>query len=171
MNTASMTKNSIMLMAAAALAFSVASCGGQNAAGNSGHVQEPDGTHLAASTGAPAAGTGGVPSCDAVVGKMGDMMREAMYSAVPENKQELADRMYHKVMEVMLISCNEDQWPEEVKTCIIDARNDKDMDECGDRGGEEFENRVRERMTPVMEEIMQEMAEEMGSTADDESDD
>jgi hypothetical protein len=154
-------KTSIVLVAATALA--VASCGSRGAAGDG--VNAPDGAHpVAASTEVPVADTGGGgASCDAVMGKMADMMRVQMDSYFPEDKQELADRMQVKIMEAMFVSCNEDQWPDEVKTCIMDAKDDKAMDECGDKGGEEFEDKVRKRMTPVMEEMMKEMAAEFDS--------
>jgi hypothetical protein len=129
-----MNKLSIVLVAAS-LAFGIAACGKDK---------------------------GGAASCDAVVAKMTDMMGKQMTSEIPADKKELADKMQAKIKTVMLVSCKEDQWPEEVKKCIMEANDEKAMDECGDKGGKEFEDKVRQRLTPVMEEMMKEMAAAMG---------
>ena len=92
-------------------------------------------------------GDGGGASCDAVVAKMSDMMGKQMTGAIPPDKKALADKMQAKIKEVMLVSCKEDKWPEEVKKCVMDAKDEKAMDECGDKGGKEFEDKVL-GMTP-----------------------
>jgi hypothetical protein len=100
---------------------------------------------------------GGAASCDAVVAKMSDMMGKQMTGAIPADKKEVADKMQVKVNEVMLVSCKEDNWPEDVRKCIVAAQDEKAMQECGEKGGKEFEEKIRQRMTPVVEEMMKEM--------------
>ena len=161
---------SIGLVAATAFAFAAASCGGQSkTTGDRGLSNRSDDTELAASTGEPAAGNqdgndmlvataaSGDASCDAVVGKLIEMISAQMKGSMPAEKKELAARIQRKISEAMLVSCNEDQWPDEVKTCVMEARDKRSMDACGDIGGPEFEEKVRKRMEPVMKELMEEM--------------
>jgi hypothetical protein len=86
-------------------------------------------------------------TCAQAVEKMMALQGDRMLEQIVKEKQALWRR---QLTEVMTTACEEDHWPSEVLRCAVDARDQKEMDACGEKVGKELQGKMMKRVRPFL---------------------